>query len=249
MSKESELWEKIRVPLENQFMRLGDCHLEVTANRNVSDRMKRALKEDVLYMFKFLGPKGFFPDLMGFVEARYGNEIITVEVKREKISFRDIFQARAYSEFFNAKYGLLISPAPIPEVIRRFLIRNSQIYSYAVGYNKITICRFKEEDDSFECDRELYTPLPEPFRTNSEVVAYLFKEGDYEDKLEGSRVIVKNSKAYNMGDWLDELVKSRKVRAIKIPLKRPGDQFRQWLNKRGIEFIARRPNHEEIRLN
>ena len=229
-------------------MRLGDCHLEVTAKRNVSDRMKRALKEDVLYMFKFLGPKGFFPDIMGFVETQYGKEIVTVEVKRGRITFQDVFQARAYSEFFNAKYGLLISPAPIPEEIRRFLIRNSQIYSYAFGHNRTTICRFKE-DGFFECDRELYTTLPEPLRTLNEVVAYLFKEGDYEDKLEGPRVIVKNNKAYNMGGWVDELVKSRKVRAIRIPLKQPRDQFQPWLSKRGVEYIARKPFQEELGLN
>lgn len=186
---------------------------------------------------------------MGYVEIPYGKDIITVEVKRGKITFRDIFQARAYSEFFYAKYGLLISPVPIPEVIRRFLIRNSQIYSFAVGYNRITICRYIEEDNSFECDRELYNTLPEPFRTTNEVVAYLFKEGAYEDKLEGPRVIVKNNKAYKIDDWVDELVKNRKVRAIRIPLKRPKDQFQKWLNKRGIEYIARIPKSEEIRLN
>ena len=42
-----------------------------------------------------------------------------MEIKREKVTPQDIYQAKMYGDLFQAKYALLISPEQIPEEIRR----------------------------------------------------------------------------------------------------------------------------------
>jgi hypothetical protein len=126
---EKEFYEPIKEYLENAFIeKFGNCYLEVTANGLFSDTLKQVVRNDII--FTFLGRKAS-PDLTGFIHTK-GSEwvtvfegsgivkdFITVEIKREKITLQDVYQAKMYGDLFQAKYALLISPKPIPGEIRR----------------------------------------------------------------------------------------------------------------------------------
>ena len=125
-SAEKELYKPIRKVLADEFQRRfgRECYLEVTANGVFSETIKRVVRHDIV--FKFLG-RSISPDLTGFVprksltllEPSNIEDFITVEIKREKVTPQDIYQAKMYGDLFQAKYALLISPEPIPEEIRR----------------------------------------------------------------------------------------------------------------------------------
>lgn len=125
---EKELYEPIKEYLEKAFrLKFGNCYLEVTANGSFSELIKRGVRNDII--FSFLGKKAS-PDLTGFIHTQ-GNQwfvvwsnsdiqdFITVEIKRERLTLQDVYQAKMYGDLFQAKYALLISTEPIPEEIRR----------------------------------------------------------------------------------------------------------------------------------
>jgi hypothetical protein len=58
--KEETLYEPIIKALRRVFTSLGDCHLEVTAKKNFSDKLKKAFDDVALYI---MNVEGFFPDL------------------------------------------------------------------------------------------------------------------------------------------------------------------------------------------
>jgi len=125
---ERELYTPIKEYLTGAFTeKFGNCHLEITANGVFSDLLKKVVRHDIIYTF--LGKK-VSPDLTGFIHSKgselvliYGpsviQDFITVEIKRERITPQDIYQAKMYGDLFQAKYALLISSEPIPEEIRR----------------------------------------------------------------------------------------------------------------------------------
>lgn len=126
---EKELYEPIKEYLEKAFTeKFGNCYLETTANGVFSDMLKRVVRHDII--FSFLGKK-VSPDLTGFIHTEGSKwvsvlegpsivrDFITVEIKRERITLQDIYQAKMYGDLFQAKYALLISPEPIPGEIRR----------------------------------------------------------------------------------------------------------------------------------
>lgn len=125
---ERELYEPIKEYLIEAFTeKFGNCHLEITANGVFSDRLQKVVRQDII--FAFLGKKAS-PDLTGFVHSK-GSELvlayspsivqdfITVEIKAERVSIQDVYQAKMYGDLFQAKYALLISPEVIPEKMRR----------------------------------------------------------------------------------------------------------------------------------
>lgn len=149
-SKEEPLYEPIMKALKRIFSCLGECHLEITADKRFTNKLKRHFSKDTLYIIRV---EGFFPDLTGFVKMPYATDLITVEVKGEKIAIKDIFQAREQAEIFDAKYALLVSPKTIPEEIRRFVKDRSPILNYA--YNRrVVIAQFNEDNKEFEIDKE-----------------------------------------------------------------------------------------------
>lgn len=129
---EKELYQPMREYLEIGFNKSsGHCHLEITADGNFSEKLKSVVRHNIV--FSFLGKKAS-PDLAGFTvkdPIRWATELflsvgsadiqdfITVEIKREKITPQDIYQAKMYGDLFYAKFALLISPEPIPEEIKR----------------------------------------------------------------------------------------------------------------------------------
>jgi len=126
---EQALYEPIKEYLIAAFKTKfgGECYLETTANGTFSETIKGLVRHDII--FSFLRKKAS-PDLTGFYlrESDYLpiplDEVgvknpITVEIKREKVTPQDIYQAKMYGDLFQAKYALLISPQPIPEEIKR----------------------------------------------------------------------------------------------------------------------------------
>jgi hypothetical protein len=143
--QEEQLYEPIRKDLEEifeQYMRKGekqtyqrepspppeyrDVYLEITANKRISNILKRQLDDDALYIMKV---EEFYPDIMGFVRKKPSNsvELITAEVKSMPITIKHIERAKTYQYVFNATYGLLLSSKGIPEEIRRFVLKRPKI--------------------------------------------------------------------------------------------------------------------------
>jgi hypothetical protein len=88
-------------------------HLEITAHKEFSEDLK--LHNFNYYMFEQLAAEGLHPDIMGYVIRNAQKkskpiEVITVEVKGEDLSLRDLMQAKLYETFFNSKHTFLLSP-------------------------------------------------------------------------------------------------------------------------------------------
>lgn len=165
--KEKSLYEPIMKALKRVFLCIGECHLENSADKRFTNKVKRQFSKDTLYIIRV---EGFFPDLTGFVKTQYTTDLITVEIKPKKITIKDIFQAKEQAEIFNAKYALLASPKPIPEEIRRFIKDRSSILNHS--YNRrLVITQYHENKEEFEIDKELYYgSLPEPFKSHAEAL-------------------------------------------------------------------------------
>jgi len=161
--KEESLYEPIMKVLKRVFSCLGESRLEKTADKRFSNELKRQFSKETLYIIR---AEGFFPDLTGFVKMQYTTDLVTVEVKAESITIKDIFQAKEQAEIFDAKYALLISPKTIPEEIRRFVKDRSSILNYSYD-RRVVIAQFNEDIEDFEIDVELYYgSLPEPFKSH-----------------------------------------------------------------------------------
>lgn len=140
---ERELYEPIKEYLVKAFKeKFGNCYLETTANGIFSGMLKRVVRHDII--FSFLGKKAA-PDLTGFIHTEGSKwiplnnpnivkDFITVEIKRERITLQDIYQAKMYGDLFQAKYALLISPEDIPEEIRRLDQHLFITYRYMSGW-------------------------------------------------------------------------------------------------------------------
>lgn len=140
---EKELYEPIKEFLKKSFtQKFGNCILETTAEGNFSDTLKSVVRHDII--FSFLGKKAS-PDLAGFIHAERSQwiasnvpsivkDFITVEIKKDKITLQDIYQAKMYGDLFGAKYALLVSPSRIPEEIKRLDQRLFITYRYMSGW-------------------------------------------------------------------------------------------------------------------
>lgn len=140
---EKELYEPIKRYLIEAFRKkFGNCYLEVTAKGIFNERLKRVVRDDII--FSFLGKKAS-PDLTGYIHRNGTNwtvvqssydiqDYITVEIKGGKITIQDVYQAKMYGDLFQAKYALLISPKPIPEEIKRLDQRLFVTYRFMSGW-------------------------------------------------------------------------------------------------------------------
>jgi len=241
--KEEPLYKPIRSTLIELFNHLGDCHLEITADKRFSNNLKRQFSKDTLYITRV---EGFFPDITGFVRMQYATDLVTVEVKAKRIAIKDVFQAKEQAEIFDAKYALLVSPKTIPEEIRRFVKDRSCILNYS--YNRrVVIAQFNEATEEFEIDKELYyQSLPEPFKTAYKPTVYFFDPNASKENIVGHRIIVKAKKAYRMGGWVDDLVREGKVAYSLEKLEVAGITYKDWLLKHGFKEILRPPTKEEL---
>ena len=166
--KEEQLYEPVKSVLQRELEEylnsekervgegfIGKVHLEITAKGHFSEDLKEELDDDSLSIIRV---EKFSPDIMGFIQKnQYSKELITVEVKPDKITIKNISRAKLYQEIFKAKYGMLISPKRIPEEIRRFLSKR-----YGITGN-IIIAQFDKANNKFKFNKKLYPTIPEPF--------------------------------------------------------------------------------------
>lgn len=134
----------------------GKVHLEITANGGFfSEKLKEVLDNDALSIIRV---EKFSPDIMGFIEkTQYLKELITVEVKDEKITIQSISRAKLYADIFKARYGMLISSKGVGEEIKRFISNRWEIRA------NVIIAQFDEANNEFKFDKKLYSTIPEPF--------------------------------------------------------------------------------------
>ena len=126
--RESELYEIIMNKMYNLFRSKGiPVFFEITASGTLSDEMKRGLSDIQLF---FIENRKKRPDIIGYNEDL---GYIVIEVKDKEIDLDSIYQLKAYSDLFTARFAFLVSSKPIPEKIRRyfskiFIPRNVGIY-------------------------------------------------------------------------------------------------------------------------
>jgi len=139
-----------------------DVHLEVTADAKgrFSDMLERELDDDALYILKV---EKVSPDITGFVRRKLNTkeiitEIITVEVKAEPIKISHFHQAKFYQDIFKATYGLLVSNWVIPERIKRFALRRSDIRG------NLILAQYLEPLHVFRSHADFEPHIPELFK-------------------------------------------------------------------------------------
>jgi len=166
--KEEPLYEPIKNALQIQFEKFvgskGKVHLEITANGHFSEELKEALDDKALSILRV---EKMSPDIVGFLQKdQYNRDLVTVEIKPDRITITHIWRARLYAEVLNAKYGIIISPKKIQEEIRRFLKDRFNI-TYR-NYGNLVIAQFDKERNEFKFDEKLYSTIPELFKPTTQ---------------------------------------------------------------------------------
>lgn len=165
--QEAVLYEPVMNALKSVFSTLGECHLEITARGSFSDKLEKNFDDVALYM---MSVEDFRPDITGFVKTNSSSiDVITVEVKRDSPTIKDVFQAKNYGPIFNAKYVLLISTKHISEKKRRLILKRKEIIARFPS-ESVILARFDKDKEylpeKFEVDMKLYDACnPEPFAT------------------------------------------------------------------------------------
>lgn len=87
-------------------------HLEITAHGKFSELLHSNFD---YYLFQNLKAEKLHPDIMGYVDKKNASTraFITVEVKKDPLTIRNILQAKLYENIFNAKFSFAISPEGI----------------------------------------------------------------------------------------------------------------------------------------
>lgn len=117
----------------------SEFHVEITASRKFSNLLKSAVGDHRDIVFHFLAQAA--PDLTGFIRTQYSADFLVVEVKPSPLKLDDVFQVRKYAELLDAKYAILLSPAEIPEEIKR--LHKVQCSLLALpAYKTVTLAQF-----------------------------------------------------------------------------------------------------------
>lgn len=104
------MYSPIKDAFYSKFRRIGyrNVHLEITSGGKFSPKLKKALGMSL----NFMGRR-FAPDLTGFLVEGNNVQPITIEVKRKRVGFKELFQAKGYGELLDAKHAFLISSEPL----------------------------------------------------------------------------------------------------------------------------------------
>jgi len=114
---EKDWYGPVEAKLGEQLFALADSvYLETGATKGFSETVKAAIPQGREIVFSFLSRR---PDILGYINREYSKDLITVEVKEKSLTIEDIYQAKMYKEVFGARYGFLITAAPIPEALKR----------------------------------------------------------------------------------------------------------------------------------
>jgi hypothetical protein len=145
--KEKDYYPALKGLLEELLkLRFGEFHLEITATKKFSNRLKAEIPEHRNLIFRFLNEAP--PDITGFVREQYTTTFFVAEFKKEILRLDDIYQTRKYAELFGAKYALLITTEEIPEELKRL----SKIFHPLLslpGYERMNFVQFDEQKGQF----------------------------------------------------------------------------------------------------
>lgn len=146
--KEKDYYSDLKSLLEKHLQSaFGESyHLEITATKSFSNKLKAQIPERRNLIFHFL--KEAPPDITGFTKEQYTTDFFVAEFKKETLRLDDIYQVRKYAELFDAKYALLITTEEIPEELKRL---SKIVYSLLSlpGYSKLTLARFDQQQGQF----------------------------------------------------------------------------------------------------
>jgi hypothetical protein len=145
--KEKDYYPALKSQLEGLLKsKFGEFHLEITANKKFSNKLKAEIPEHRNLIFHFLREAP--PDIAGFIREQYTTGFFVAEFKKATLRLDDIYQARKYAELFEAKYALLITTEEIPEELKRL---SRVVYSLLSlpGYHKLVLARFDEQGGQF----------------------------------------------------------------------------------------------------
>jgi hypothetical protein len=145
--KERRLYEPVRALLsETLKTKYGEFHLEITANKTFSNKLKSqvSLNRDIIFLFL----KDAAPDVTGFVKEQYSVDFVVVEIKSEKLKLDDIYQTRKYAELFDAKLALLVTTEEIPEELKRLSKVVFSLLSLG-AYRSFCLIQFDEKANAF----------------------------------------------------------------------------------------------------
>lgn len=113
---EKEYYPQIKAKLEELLkIKTSNFHLEITANRKFTEKLKIEIPPQRDIILNFL--KKAAPDITGFIYD--SSDFVVVEFKKKRIELDDIYQTKKYRELFNSKFTFLISSEPIPTEIKR----------------------------------------------------------------------------------------------------------------------------------
>lgn len=115
---EERYYDLIAEELAKLFGEKGiDVHLEITARREMSGKLKAKIPPYMDIVLLFL--RKIRPDITGYAESK---GFVVVEVKN-KVDLDAIYQLKKYVDLLNAKFAFLVSLEPIPEDLKRLLDR------------------------------------------------------------------------------------------------------------------------------
>lgn len=146
---EQDLYKPVKVVLEKLLAGTGrSFHLEITATKGLTERLKGRIPDGKEIIFAFLKKR---PDLFGFLEGQYAHDLVTVEVKEGAIKLEDIYQAKLYKEVLGARCGFLITSKPIPEEVKRLCRSTFDILHSAAdsSHRFLAIGQFDKDKNEF----------------------------------------------------------------------------------------------------
>jgi hypothetical protein len=140
-SNEEELYQSVVEALKNYFVgKKGVDTIFWITSRGIPEEVKRLLRSEIL----FLVDKEFRPDIMGVLrlptQQITQQKLVTVEVKN-RVDLRAWFQAKNYGDLYDAEIALLVSPAPMPEKIRRLIEVHTALRYRVISGHRICYAR------------------------------------------------------------------------------------------------------------
>jgi len=154
--EEKEYYSLIKTRIGNLVNeKVNNVHLEITADKKFSDKLKAEIRPERDIIFKFLIESP--PDITGFIKGEHLSDFIVIEFKKDKIKLDDIYQTKRYRDLFNAKFAFLISLKSIPEEIKRLHKTTYQLLFTPTIYEAFSLVYFNEESGEF---REWYPENP-----------------------------------------------------------------------------------------
>jgi len=144
--KKKNYYEPIKSKFEELFKEKRKTHLEITADRHFSNKLKSQIPSNREIVFHFL--KEAAPDITGFVKEYYGPGFIVIEIKDETLKLDHIYQTRKYAELFGARFAFLVSTQEIPEEIKRLSKIVFSLLSLP-AYKKLVLVQFDKNANQF----------------------------------------------------------------------------------------------------